>query len=51
MYLVAILIFAYIAPIVFIDDSKKYSFNDALFLIGATMFIGISFNLLISIRK
>lgn len=49
--LIAILIFAYIAPIIFIDDSKKYSFNDALFLIGATMFIGISFNLLISIRN
>lgn len=48
--LMAILIFSYIMPIIFIDN-KKYNLNDALFLIGSTLFIGISFNLLISIRN
>lgn len=49
--LLSILIFTYIAPIIFINDSKKYSFNDALYLIGATLFIGISFTLIIAIRN
>ena len=46
----ALLIFAYIVPIVFINNNKKYNLNDALFLIGSTLFIGVSFSLLISIR-
>ena len=45
------LIFAYIIPMVLINDSKKYNLNDALFLIGSTIFIGLSFNLLITIRN
>lgn len=49
--LIALLIFAYIVPIVFINNNKKYNLNDALFLIGSTLFIGISFSLLISIRQ
>ena len=49
--LMTILIFAYVMPIVFTNDNKKYNFNDALFLIGATLFIGFSFNLLIAIRN
>ena len=49
--IMTVLIFAYVMPIVFTNDNKKYNFNDALFLIGATLFIGFSFNLLIAIRN
>lgn len=45
------LIFIFLAPMVFINDSKKYNLNDALFLIGSTLFIGLSFNLLIITRN
>ena len=47
----AVAIFAYVMPIVFVNDNKKYNLNDALFLIGSTLFIGLSFNLLIAIRN
>jgi len=49
--LVAFMIFAFIFPVVFINDDKKYSVDDALFIMGATLFIGISMNLLILIRN
>jgi len=49
--LVAFMIFIFIMPIIFINDDKKYSVEDALFMIGATLFIGISMNLLILIRN
>lgn len=49
--IIASLIFVYIIPMVLINDSKKYNLNDALFLIGSTIFIGLSFNLLITIRN
>lgn len=49
--LISILIFAYIIPIVFIKDNKKYNLNDGLYLIASTLFIGFSFNLLIAIRN
>lgn len=49
--MMACLIFLFLSPIVFINDSKRYNLNDALFLIGATLFIGLSFNLLILIRN
>ena len=48
---IALFIFTYITPIVFINDNKKYNINDALFLIGSTIFIGMSFSLLILIRN
>ena len=48
---VAFIIFMFLVPMVFIDDNKKYNINDALFLIGAILFIGLSFNLLIIIRN
>jgi len=47
----AFIIFLFLSPIVFINDLKKYNFNDALFLIGSTMFIGLSFNLIIITRN
>ncbi len=49
--LVAFMIFAFLFPIVFINDNKKYNVDDSLFLVGATLFIGFSMNLLITIRN
>ena len=48
---VAFIIFAFLTPMVFIHDFKKYNFNDSLFLIGSILFIGLSFNLLIICRN
>ena len=48
---VAFMIFAFLSPMVFIHDYKKYNLNDALFLIGSVLFIGLSFNLLIICRN
>lgn len=45
------IIFAFLLPIVFINDNKKYNINDALMLVGSTLFIGMSFNLLIIVRN
>ena len=47
---VSLMIFLFLMPMVFINDSKKYNLNDALFQIGCVLFLGISFNLLILIR-
>lgn len=48
---VAFIIFAFLTPMVFINDNKKYDLGDALFLIGSVLFIGTSFNLLLIIRN
>ena len=47
----ATIIFLFLSPMVFINDTKKYNLNDALFLIGSVLFIGLSFNLIIIIRN
>ena len=47
----ALIIFLFLTPIVFINDNKKYNINDALFLIGSILFIGLSFNLVIITRN
>ncbi len=47
----AFLIFAFLLPMIFIDDNRRYNLNDALFIIGSCLFIGLSFNLLILIRN
>ncbi|MBQ3511082.1 MAG: phosphatidate cytidylyltransferase [Bacilli bacterium] len=49
--LVSLIIFLFLAPMVFINNSKKYNLNDALFLVGSVVFIGLSFNLLTVIRN
>ena len=36
---------------VFINDNKKYNFDDALFMIGSVLFLGLSFNLIIITRN
>ncbi|MBR2245978.1 MAG: phosphatidate cytidylyltransferase [Bacilli bacterium] len=45
------IIFVFLVPMVYINDTKKYNINDALFLIGSILFIGMSFNLLIITRN
>ena len=47
----ALIIFLFLTPIVFINDNEKYNINDALFLIGSILFIGLSFNLVIITRN
>lgn len=47
----AFIIFAFLSPMVFFNDSKRYNLNDALFLIGSVLFVGLSFNLLIITRN
>ena len=47
----SIIIFAFLFPLVFINNTEKYSINDALYLIGSVLFIGLSFNLLIVTRN
>ncbi len=49
--LVSAIIFLFLAPMVFINDNKKYNLNDALFLVGSVVFIGLSFNLLVITRN
>lgn len=47
----AFIIFVFLMPMVFINNSKTYNLNDALFLIGSILFIGLSFNLIIITRN
>ncbi|MBP3840504.1 MAG: phosphatidate cytidylyltransferase [Bacilli bacterium] len=48
---VSLVIFLLLLPLVFYDDNKKYNITDGLFLIGAVLFLGFSFNLLIITRN
>lgn len=50
-WVMALLIFLFLSPMVFINDTKKYNLNDALFLIGSVLFLGLSFNLIIITRN
>ena len=45
------IIFLFISLIVFINNNEEYNINDALFLIGSVLFIGLSFNLIIITRN
>lgn len=49
--LLAFLIMINLSPLVFINNKDKYNLTDALFLIGATLFVGLTFNLLVLIRS
>lgn len=44
------LFMSFLLPTVLYHDQKKYSINDAFYLIGGLLFLGISMSLLISIR-
>lgn len=45
------MLFAFMLPLVIIGDNEKYNLQDALYLLGSVLFIGLSFNLLILIRN
>lgn len=45
------MLLAFLVPLVIIGDNKKYNLLDALYLIGCTLFIGFSFNLMIILRN
>lgn len=47
----ASIFFVFLAPVVLINDNKKYNFVDAMYLICALLFVGFSFNLLVVIRN
>jgi len=49
--IMSIMIFLFLMPIVFINNNEKYNFDDSLFLMGAVLFIGLSFNLIIITRN
>lgn len=49
--LISIIIFIFIIPIVLIGENKRYNISDALYLIGSTLLLGFSFNLMIIIRN
>lgn len=45
------IIFVFLMPLVFIHNNEQYNINDALFLVGSIMFVGMSFNLMIIVRN
>jgi phosphatidate cytidylyltransferase len=47
---ISAIMFLMIVPIVFFNKSKKYTIDDALFMLGGIMFLGIGFNQLASVR-
>ncbi len=48
---ISFIIFAFLLPMIFIKDTKVYDLNDALFLIGSVLFVGLGFNLMIVTRN
>ncbi|MCI8548033.1 MAG: phosphatidate cytidylyltransferase [Bacilli bacterium] len=49
--MICVIIFSFLLPIVFINDNHTYNIDDALYLIGSTLFIGYSFNLITVTRN
>lgn len=49
--MICIIIFSFLLPMIFISDNDTYNIDDALYLIGSTLFIGYSFNLIVVIRN
>lgn len=47
---IPLVIISLILPIVFYNKSKKYDIEDALYLLGGVLFLGVGFNELINIR-
>ena len=50
MYIIFPFFFVFL-PIIFINNNSKYNINDALFLIGSIIFLGIVFNIFIIVRE
>lgn len=49
--LLLFIILIYLIPIIFYQDDKKYNTDDAFYLIGGTLFLGLAFNILYYIRE
>lgn len=49
--MISLIIFIFIIPIVLIGDNKTYNISDALYLVGSTLLLGFSFNLMTIIRN
>lgn len=49
--LISLLILVNLIPLVFINDKNKYNLTDALFLIGSSLLVGLTFNLLVLMRE
>ncbi len=47
----SLIVFLFTSPMVFINDSKKYNLNDALFLVSLILFIGLGFKLVVLARN
>ncbi len=51
MYKLLIVVFlVYFIPVVIINDTEKYSVTDSLYVLGATIFLGVAFNSFILIN-
>ena len=49
--LVSFILVLFLLPVVFVGNSKKYNIEDALFIIGSIIFIGLSANLIVLTRS
>lgn len=49
--LMSFVIFAFLTPLVFINNNKKYNLDDAVYLVASVLFVGLSFNLLVITRN
>lgn len=49
--LICLLIFIFLIPTVLVGNNRKYSFQDGLYLLGASLLVGCSFNLFILLRN
>jgi len=49
--LLTFMLFSFLVPLVIIGDNKKYNLQDAMYLLGCVLFIGLSFNLMVIIRN
>lgn len=47
----SLILIIFFIPIIILADEKKYNLEDAMFLIGSVLFLGLSFNLIILTRN
>lgn len=49
--MMAFIIFAFLLPILCVQEKDAYNINDALYMIGSILFVGLSFHLLLLVRN
>ena len=49
--MLSLFLMAFLLPIVIINNQQKYNLEDALYLLGTSIFIGLSLNLIVLIRN